>query len=450
MTAPSQPLDTILGGLLNLQNRLCSATTREGFHFTVVNEIFYLVNYRQAVLWRAGASRGKGRVEALSGVPLLDRDVPFAQWCARLMTHLETLDLRQPALLKPEELPAPFPKTWAEWLPEHALWLPVALPGEAPLLGGVLFARETPWSEGEILMLTQLGLTMAPVWWGLHARRAPWQRLREKGARKSRLLLLLGLLGLSLLPVRQSVLAPAEVTPLNPVVVRAPIDGVVERFHVTPNQGVVAGQPLLSLDAKKLDNRLIVTRNELDVARAEYRQAVQTALRNPRDSTRIALLKGRVEQKTADLEFIRQQLEQVKIVASRDGVAVFSDENDWLGRPVTLGERIMMLADPTRVELEIHLPIADAISLAPGAPVALYPAASPGQPLHAKLRYSSYRADIQPDGVLAYRLKADFSADTSLPGLGLRGFARIYGAEVTLFHYLARRPLAMGRRMVGL
>ena len=37
------------------------------------------------------------------------------------------------------------------------------------------------------------------------------------------------LAGLAWLPIRQSVLAPAEVIPKQPVLIRAPIDGVVDR-----------------------------------------------------------------------------------------------------------------------------------------------------------------------------------------------------------------------------
>ena len=62
------------------------------------------------------------------------------------------------------------------------------------------------------------------------------------------------------IPVRQSVLAPAEIVPLEPTVVRAPLDGVVERIVVQPNQDVAAGEVLLTLDPTQIRNRLDVAR----------------------------------------------------------------------------------------------------------------------------------------------------------------------------------------------
>ncbi len=67
---------------------------------------------------------------------------------------------------------------------------------------------------------------------------------RRKG--KLGFLVLALLAGLAWMPMRQSVLAPAEVIPKQPVLVRAPIDGVIDRFEVLPNQLVTEGQVLLT------------------------------------------------------------------------------------------------------------------------------------------------------------------------------------------------------------
>ena len=50
---------------------------------------------------------------------------------------------------------------------------------------------------------------------------------------------------------------------------------------------------------------------------------------------------------------------------------MFDDPNDWIGRPVTTGERLLEIADPNQAELEIWLPVADAITLKPGAEIGL-------------------------------------------------------------------------------
>jgi hypothetical protein len=51
--------------------------------------------------------------------------------------------------------------------------------------------------------------------------------------------------------------------------------------------------------------------------------------------------------------------------------------------------------------------------------------------------------------VLGYRLKASFADGTRIPRIGLRGTAKIYGEQVSLFYYLMRRPLAALRQLIG-
>jgi hypothetical protein len=139
----------------------------------------------------------------------------------------------------------------------------------------------------------------------------------------------------------------------------------------------------------------------------------------------------------------------VRVTAPRSGIALFADPNDWIGRPVTIGERLLEIADPNKSELEIWLPVADAITLNSGAEVDFFLNVAPDAPLHAKLRQTSYEAVLSPSGVLGYRLKAELTDPASPPRIGLRGTAKIYGDQVSLFYYLIRRPLAAARQLLG-
>lgn len=449
------PSNQLLGTLLNLQNKICTSKTINSFCYSVVNETLYLISYRQAALWRFGTNN-KHTIESVSGLPLIDQDAPYIQWLNLICTHLSHKNHTQITPLIPSDFPKTLNIHWNDWFPKHAIWIPLIHPDEQPStkqpkpMGGLLLAREEPWQEPERVLLNQLALIMVPVWWGLIERQNIWKKIGEKRPKISRLLTVIFLVSILAFPLRQSVLAPAEIVAQNPTIVRAPMDGVVDDFQVVPNQQVTTGQPLLKLDATKLNNKLTVTEKELEMAQAQHRQAVQKALRDPRDKARVAILKGRVEQRMADLVYISQQLERVNLIASRSGVAVFTDKNDWIGKPVNLGERIMMLANPEEVEIEIRLPVDDALTLSPGSDIKLFLAIDPNHPLTATLRYASYRAELSPEGILAYRVKAKLTGSKPPPRLGLRGTAKIYGEEVRLFYYLLRRPLAMARRVLGL
>lgn len=451
--SPTSP-DPVFAALLHLQSNMCLASTPEAFYYAAVNETLYLVSYHQAALWRF--EHGRGHITAVSGLPTLEHDAPYSQWLHAVFTHLTTQHYTEITPLTPSDLPEALGQHWNDWLPQHALWLPLTLPSQhasagsmEKTIGGFFLAREEPWQEPEKQLLTQLGLVMVPVWWSLLVRRNPWQRLWARRPRLGGWLMVAILVGLLAVPARQSVLAPAEIIALDSTVVRAPMDGVVDDFFVTPNQPVTPGQPLFTLDAAELENKLQVTEKQLETSQAEYRRAVQKVLRDPQEKARVAILKGRMEQQMADLTYIREQLKRIRVVAERTGLAVFTDQNDWIGRPVKIGERILMLADPEQVELEIRLPVADAITLTPGTDIELFLAIHPNHSYAATLRYASYRADFSPEGVLAYRLKASLTDPREPPRLGLRGTAKIYGEEVSLFYYLLRRPLAMARQLFG-
>jgi len=131
------------------------------------------------------------------------------------------------------------------------------------------------------------------------------------------------------------------------------------------------------------------------------------------------------------------------------GLAIFDEPNDWIGRPVTIGERLLEIADPNEAELEIWLPVADAITLKPGAEVEFFLNVSPGAPLRAKLRQASYEATVSPAQLLGYRLKATLDDPAPTPRIGLRGTAKIYGESVDAVLLSGAPAAGGGRQFLG-
>ncbi|HSK41902.1 MAG TPA: HlyD family efflux transporter periplasmic adaptor subunit [Arenibaculum sp.] len=438
-------------GLVQLEKRVRHAATPEEFGFLVVNETHALLRYRQAALWRRG-ERGSGRVTALSGLAVPDRNAPFVVWLRGLMRRLDGHEQARSirAVGAADTGGDGEAGRWAEWLPAHALWVPLAS-AEGEPLGALLLARDEPWTEHERHLASYLADAYGHAWAYLLRRSRP-DRWRRLSARRNRIAAGLAVLlfAAGWIPVHDSALAPAEVVPSDPVVVRAPFDGVVDRFAVRPNQPVGEGEILLSLDPVRLKNRLDVAVKALDVAEAEHRQAAQQALFDPKSKATLAILRGRMEQHSAEVDYLKGLLERIEIRSPRAGIAIFDDEHDWIGKPVTIGERILTLADPGQTELEIRLPVADAIVLNEGAQVRIFLNTDPQNPIPATLTYAGYQAAVGPDGTPAYRLKADFDDAAAVPRIGLKGIAKIYGNETTLFYHVMRRPLAALRQRFGL
>ncbi|MCF8210734.1 MAG: HlyD family efflux transporter periplasmic adaptor subunit, partial [Rhodoferax sp.] len=249
-------------------------------------------------------------------------------------------------------------------------------------------------------------------------------------------------------PVRLTVMAPGELVPAHPVVVRAPLDGVLDVFHVQPNQLVKKGQALFGFDEALIQSRLEVAAQTLSTAETEYRQTSQQALMDAKSRPQLAMLTGKIEEKRAELDFLTDQLARSRVLAPQDGVALFDDPSEWIGRPVVVGERIMRIAKPTDIEVEAWLPMADAIPLQPNAPVSLYLNASPLQAVDARLRYMAHDAVQRPDGSFAYRVRATLEGATE-HRVGLKGTAKLQGDWVALGYWVLRRPLATLRSFVG-
>ena len=132
-------------------------------------------------------------------------------------------------------------------------------------------------------------------------------------------------------------------------------------------------------------------------------------------------------------------------------MAVFTSQDDWRGRPVQVGERVMLIADPSLIDVTIYLPPDDAIELEAGAQVELLLHVNPLSPLDAKIDRASYEATQSPDGNLAYVIRAELLPGQGLHRIGLRGTAKVYAEKkVSLGYYLLRKPLAFMRRSLGI
>jgi multidrug efflux pump subunit AcrA (membrane-fusion protein) len=321
---------------------------------------------------------------------------------------------------------------------------------EGPALGALLLARDQPWSDGDVHLISELADGYAYAWMRFRGRRhrSLLAALFGHGL-VIKLAVAAALVAVSCLPVTLSALAPAEVVAFQPTIVRAPLEGVVDHFEVQPNEQVEAGQLLLTLDPRAIENKLEVASKALAVAEAEYRQAAQQAVFDDKSRALLAVLKGRAEQRRADVTYNQSLLDRVKVTATRSGLALFDDPNTWIGKPVAIGERLIEIADPAQAEIEIWLPVADAITLSPGADVDFFLNIAPESPLRATLRQASYEATQSSAGLLGYRLKAKLSDSAHPPRIGLKGTAKVFGERVSLFYYLLRRPLAAARQFVG-
>ena len=441
---PDNPLLTLIA--LNRKARSASAAE---LPFLLVNESRALAEYRQAVFCL------DEKIVALSGLAQPELNAPYTQWLQRLCAHLRHSHPNEPTLVTSRDVPAELAAQWGEWLPAFLVWVPINK------VGAVLFARDALWDNASIALMSEWSDSWGHAWrssqsvqaWtfghALSNIKTAWRTRPEKPWwRQPRVWIVAAALTVLLFPVRLSVLAPAELVPAHPEVIRAPLEGVIGRFHVEPNQTVAANQLLFEFEDAALKAQAQVAEQALATAEAEYRQNASLAVSDNRSKALLALLLGKIEEKRAELNYLHGQIERAKVLAPKAGVAVFDDPTEWIGRPVQIGERILRIADASDVEIEAWLPLGDALVFPANAKVQMYPSATPLHSLSGQLRYIAFEAQARPDGNYAYRLRATLDEVTAAR-LGEKGTARIYAGRVPLIYWVLRRPLAVTREYLG-
>ncbi|MCG8511799.1 MAG: HlyD family efflux transporter periplasmic adaptor subunit [Rhodospirillales bacterium] len=435
-----------LAALLGLEERARLAASITELAFIMVNETRSLAPYRQAALYVEGEG-----IVAVSGVSSVERTAPFTLWLERAFRRLGQKSDHGPAgdghqIAGAEILDEPDRGQWKEWLPRHALWVPLTDPDGASL-GMLMLAREESWREAEVVLLSRVVGCYGLSWAWRHRpgfltrwRRIPlWRWIAVALAMAS-----------LFFPVRLSVLAPAEVVARDPAVIRAPLEGVLDRILVQPNEAVGKGQVLFELDRTRLNGELKIAQKALATALAEHEQTTQQSFSDPRAKSGLTVIRSRIDERRAEVAQLRDLLERSVARAPRDGIAILDAHSEWTGRPVTVGEKVISVADPDDTEVEAWLAPADVIELPRGNPVVVFLNTDPLHPIRATLRYVAYQPTLRPDGQLAHRVRAAIELGAPRPRLGLKGTARLDGRRVPLAFWLLRKPLAAVRQTLGI
>lgn len=429
----------------------------------MANDAWGLLDFRQALVLRKSA--GRWGAQAISGLVDVGETTPYQNWLRRVCVHLDAVNALSPNLageqsgasdsgallqLTPSDLPSELAQEWAQWWPAEVIYFFLRNRGSTAVTvnGLAFYLFDTPVNQTRLASLSRL----SEVW--LHA----WAMLSGAPGKswlpgkRVRWVMALILLAALFIPMRQSVLAPAEIISLESVVLASPLEGVVREVLVRPNQAVAADQPLVALDDTTLRNRREVLLKSVGSAKAELLATTQKSFDNLQSRGDIAPLSGRVEERRAELAFIDEQLQRMALTAPKAGITVFGDPNDWRGRSVAAGERIMLIANPAKLGVLIHVPVGDAIAVDIGAPVRLFLHVAPLSPLDGQVIETGYQALLSPDNIASYRIRATLAEnqeDGTQQRIGLKGTAKLYGGRVVLGYWLLRRPLAAAREWLG-
>ena len=445
----SPPPSTALSMLLQLEGMVRAAQTQQELQFFFVNETRRLVPYQQAILLTPSTpSTQSYQVRAASSVPVVDRTVPLMQWTERLIRDLcktsTSPDIRH---VTEADGPGGLIPDWKEFTPDYGLWCPLKHPG-GQMLGGLWLTRDQPWADHEVTVLQRLSEAYAYAWRAVGPSNS--RRWRWGLSRTTTWILAVATMGVLAIPVPMSTLAPAKIVAKDPLIVNAPIDGVIADILVLPNTVVSEGQLLFKYEDTTFRSEYDIAERNLDVAMAQYRRAAQGSFVEAAQKADVPLLKAEVELRETERDYAHERLTKVEVKAEQAGLLLYTDKSDWVGKPVVVGQRIMELANPQQLEVRIDLPVEDAIVLREDASVTLFLNANPFSSVPATVSHASYHAEVLPNNTLAYRVTAQLEQGSSEFRIGWQGSAKIYGERVMLFTYLFRRPISAIRPWIGL
>jgi hypothetical protein len=432
--------------LLKIEREARQVETIQELAFLAANETADLIRGTQVFVFTGHARAMK--VVAISSVGQVDRDAPRVRWIESVVSNLAAdcgLDGTREFMISaygksdPRELAAhPYP---------NIAWIPFML-RDGFVFGGLLMACDRLWSEEEVSVGQRLAESYQHAWNALSGRRS---LKRRRIMRPLLAAAAAALIGAGAYPVPLSIVAPVEVRSLNTSVVSAPMEGVVEEITVAAGERVKKGQVVARMRDSAFSSGLSVATRELGVTKGKLKQLTQLAGKDSQARAALSVARTEMELAAAKRDYAGELLRRATIVAPLDGLAIFADEQDVVGRPFATGQRILDIADPTRVRLRIDIPVADVLALNEGASVRAFLDSDPLHPYVAKITAASYEARLVENGSLAYRTYAMLEAsDDRLPRLGVRGTAQVFGDDVPLAFYLFRKPIAAIRQHFGL
>lgn len=433
----SDQSENLLHDLIMFEAELLRAPDRVALKHIAVNSVRNILPIGQAFLT---IYKGKSlHICAVSHQDHINTHAPFMQWLKRQFktARKSGVNFITPATFTLGETdPFDTPFTYAFWAPfspnAHA--------------GGMLFTRASRWTEEEQHLLERVGENVGVNWIARDRKKyrtpKPFRKLTVIALAAS------ALFALSI-PVPTTTLAQAEIIAKNPFLITAPLDGVIANIHVEPGMLVKKGTLLVSFDNTHQRNEVAVSVQEKHVASARKQQATLSAFSAQATQTDLAIIRAEQDLAAARHTYAVDRLANTKLHAPRSGIVIYSDKKDWIGRPVATGEKLMQITNATQVHIRLETPISDTDILQRHAKVRMFLDANPLQPLNARLTRANFTATPQANGRIAYLAYAEFENLTTLPRIGGRGVAKIYGDKAPLGLWLFRRPLAHLRQRIG-
>lgn len=446
----SKQLVNLLVLVNKLQLKAFNAETVEKLAFIMVNDTHQVFKYDRAYLYSMDAD--KVDLKAISGQHTVNNETEFYQKSIRLLGHLTHKD--RPQLLTAEAF------TDAGNLYNEVFgtnqstkyWLPIESNNQLRL--GLLLETDVTDPQQQSHAQEQLSFLYGTLIPGFATAWAKFDKhTLVKSLGRNRKLkfyaLLTALIVLFGVRVPLRVAAPCEVIAEKPFVVTAPLEGIIDHVAVKPGQDVKVGDLLFEYDRKVPDQEFKTASKQMEVSREELNRSMTLGLSDPKSLSEVQVLKLRAQKDEIAFELAKMQQSLLDVEAEIPGIIVMDDPDDWRGRPVRVGEKVLSISDPARTKIRLWIPESDNVKINPEIPLQITLNVTPDINYTAMLSYIAFESQIGEGEIPAFLGEAHWETPPDVK-LGLRGTAILYGDNVSLFYFIVRKPWSTFRRFTGI
>lgn len=439
--------------LIQLEFNLKNCENDSELFYSIVNQTIEIINYEQAVLVGLDYS-SKLKVEAISNVVSVDSTSPFVQYILDLSNKLKNLYSNDEIkLVNQTELSKDIKEQIKEFSPSNIVWIPLkTIKNNIEVEFYLILFRNDFFEQKDLEILNYLATSYK---YFLFANRKDSFRTKLRSLKINNKYLKYSLIAIFLamfLPIKMSVIAPCEIQAKDPFVVTSPIDGSIDEIKVNSNEFVQKDKLIVKIKDVDLINTYEIAKKKLDTVQAELHSMKQAGFYDIDKKSQISRLESEVALKEAELNYSKSLLDKTDIYSQTQGIAVVDNPNEWKGKPVITGEKILLIANPNEVEIKIMLSVKDALFLKESAEVKIFLDNKIFETWDAKISEIFYKPQVTPENIVSYKIIADFNdlkQNEEIPKIGLRGTAKIYSQNVTLFFYLFRKPITSLRQLIA-
>lgn len=418
-----------------LNNKIYNSDSKQIFIFTILNETIHAIRYDRASLWDMEGKKPK--ILGVSGQADPNKDARLTkQWLA-IVSHIKEPKKAQVITEDSLEGAGKILQEYTNTVKATFIWLPI-IHEEKLLLGmglEVFGVIQNPTAVADTLQFLTTYLT--PAYGSTWRRLKPKFSLKSKGIGKKQIsFAILGLLLLSLLirvPLR--VIAPCEVVAKNPFLITAPLEGIIEKVTVDPGDAVLKDDILVEYDKRVPLRNLRVAHKEVEILQAEANRARTLGLDDKRSRTELGILALKLEKEKVNLNLAKWQASRLTIRSPENGIAMLDNPDNWRGKPVQAGEKILSISDPNHTKIRIWIPEDDNVILDPNTPIKIYLNISPEVSYEANIIYIANESTVSDQNLPSFVAEANWVEQPKNIKLGLKGTSVLYGERVTLLHY---------------